>query len=332
LFNIEFVGLSEEEQQKGVLINDPNNPGRIYVSGKGLAYPADLPPPYRTRLAKVQEHANEQVRQMCEALNAHLKNAGIDMRFSFPEIRELYTEGVVRERHLAKALREAVYQKFRSDQERRATFEKIFNGQPVKSDLSDNAAMENEIRSKLLKAGGPAFIPEHPDQFLSLEHIRELILAAGGIPTYPLLADSVNGGYTEFEEDREKLMETLKRKGIWSVEFIPNRNSASALEKYATCFSDHGFLVSLGSEHNSPDLLPVKLFDKTKHSLSGILTKINFEGAALIAGHQYLVANGERGFLDAEGTPIPGRREVLIQLGTALIQTFNTPKNETFRK
>lgn len=323
LFNIEFVGLSEEEQQQGILINDPNNPGRIYLSGKGLAYPADLPEPYRTRLAKVQEHANAQVRQMCEALNAHLNSVGTDIRFSFPEIMERYTEGVVRERHLAKALREAVYKKYESEAERGAALENIFNGQPVKSDLSDHAAMENEIRSKLLKAGGPAYIPEHPDQFLSLEQIRELILAAGGIPTYPLLADSVNGGYTEFEQDKEKLVETLKRKGIWSVEFIPNRNSETALEEYATYFSKNGFLVSMGSEHNSPDLLPIRLFDKEKRKLSGLLAKINFEGAALIAGHQYMVANGEPGFLDAEGTPIPGNREVLVQLGTALIQTFN---------
>ncbi len=332
LFNIEFVGLSEEEQQQGILINDPNNPGRIYLSGKGLAYPAHLPEPYASRLTKVKAQANEQVRQMCEALNAHLKSVGSDIRFSFPEILEQYTEGVVRERHLAKALREAVYEKYESDENRSTAFKQIFNGQPVKSELSDHAALENEIRSKLLKAGGPAFIPEHPDQFLSLVQIRELILAAGGIPTYPLLADSVNGGYTEFEEDREKLLATLKRKGIWSVEFIPNRNSGSALEEYATFFSDHGFLVSMGSEHNSPALLPIKLFDKEKRGLSGILAKINFEGAAMIAGHQYLVANGAPGFLDAEGTPIPGSREVLIQLGTALIQTFNMSMHEAKRK
>lgn len=39
LFNIEFTGLLEEEQKKGIRINDPNNPGRIYFCGKGLDYP-----------------------------------------------------------------------------------------------------------------------------------------------------------------------------------------------------------------------------------------------------------------------------------------------------
>ena len=39
LFNIEFIGLLKEEQKKGIRINDPNNPGRIYFCGKGLDYP-----------------------------------------------------------------------------------------------------------------------------------------------------------------------------------------------------------------------------------------------------------------------------------------------------
>lgn len=34
LFNIEFIGLLKEEQKNGIRINDPNNPGRIYFSGK----------------------------------------------------------------------------------------------------------------------------------------------------------------------------------------------------------------------------------------------------------------------------------------------------------
>ena len=36
LFNIEFIGLLKTEQKNGIRINDPNNPGRIYFSGKGL--------------------------------------------------------------------------------------------------------------------------------------------------------------------------------------------------------------------------------------------------------------------------------------------------------
>lgn len=331
LFNIEFVGLSQAEQRKGIRINDPNNPGRIYISGKGLQFPVTLQDPHRSKLLRVRQNANAQVEEMCGALNAHLERVGIPVRFSFPALMQTYSKGNVRERHLAKALRVEIFQRFSSDEARMANLQKIFGGKPVKSSLGDHAALENEIRSNLLKAGGPAFIPEDPSHFLSLEEIRELILAAGGIPTYPLLADSVNGGYTEFEQDKEKLLETLQGKGIFSIEFIPNRNTMQALEEYAQFFSDNGFLVTMGSEHNTPELLPIRLFDKRGSHLSDVLAKINFEGASIVAAHQYLTARGETGFLDHDGMAVMDSREDLIQLGTALIHYFTTNANETIR-
>ncbi|MFC2090381.1 PHP domain-containing protein [Bacteroidota bacterium] len=329
LFNIEFIGLSSEEQMNEIRINDPNNPGRIYVSGKGLSFPVELPEPYKSELARVKHNANLQVKEMCDALNAHLLRVGLDIQFNYAEIERMYTEGIVRERHLAKALRIAVFEMFTSDQERNTILEQIFEGKEVKSAIGDNTELENEIRSKLLKAGGPAFIPENSEQFLSLEQIRELILKAGGIPTYPLLADSVNGAYTKFEENKEELMKKLVAKGIYSIEFIPNRNSMESLEEYATYFSDNGFIVTLGSEHNTPELIPIKLFDKEKKDLSETLKRINFEGAAITAAHQYLVGNGENGFLDTDGELVPGKKEELFKLGSALINYINTSANGT---
>ena len=37
LFNIEFISLQQQDQAAGVRVNAPNNPGRTYLSGKGLA-------------------------------------------------------------------------------------------------------------------------------------------------------------------------------------------------------------------------------------------------------------------------------------------------------
>jgi hypothetical protein len=42
LFNIEFIGLSKKHQQNNIRMNDPSNPGRIYICGKGLTYPFKL--------------------------------------------------------------------------------------------------------------------------------------------------------------------------------------------------------------------------------------------------------------------------------------------------
>jgi hypothetical protein len=43
LFNIEFIALNKSFQEQGIRVNDPNNPGRTYFSGKGLNAPLSLP-------------------------------------------------------------------------------------------------------------------------------------------------------------------------------------------------------------------------------------------------------------------------------------------------
>ena len=35
LFGIEFISLNAADQAAGLRVNDPNNPGRTYISGKG---------------------------------------------------------------------------------------------------------------------------------------------------------------------------------------------------------------------------------------------------------------------------------------------------------
>ena len=59
--------------------------------------------------------------------------------------------------------------------------------------MSDIPALDNEIRGNLLKSGGKAFVEEDENAFMSLDEVIEIILAAGGIPCYPVLLDDKNG-------------------------------------------------------------------------------------------------------------------------------------------
>ena len=63
LFNIEFMALQKDLQAEGVRVNDPNNPGRTYFSGKGLRYPLQINAEMLDRLFKVQEESNRQTAQ-----------------------------------------------------------------------------------------------------------------------------------------------------------------------------------------------------------------------------------------------------------------------------
>ena len=84
IMGIEFISLNSEDQAAGLRVNDPNNPGRTYISGKGLAYPVILKGEEARLLADVRKESNAQVERMCKKLNAHLSavNAGFNLDFS----------------------------------------------------------------------------------------------------------------------------------------------------------------------------------------------------------------------------------------------------------
>lgn len=285
LFNIEFISLNVEDQSAGIRVNDPNNPGRTYLSGKALSYPIILSGKEAQMLADVRDESNAQVEQMCAKLNAHLDSIKAGWSLSFAQIRSELTQGSIRERHLAKALRLGIEANV-AEKDRLDFYERVFGGKALSSDPSNVAAVENEIRSKLLKSGGAAFVQEDPKAFLPMETVQRIIEAAGGIPTYPFLADDAKGGFTDFEGDLQKASDILKKRGFRSVEFITTRNSTSVLESYAGYLCDEGFIVSFGSEHNTPALEPILLSTRDNQSLSEKLREINYRGACMLAAHQ----------------------------------------------
>lgn len=322
LFNIEFISLNKDDQQAGVRVNDPNNPGRTYLSGKGLKNPVDLKEPYRSQLADVRRESNAHVEKMCAKLNEILAAKNVGFSLDFGNIEKNMTKGSIRERHLAKALRMKVYEKCGGDEAKiKVMFNDIFGGKELKSAVSDEAAVENEIRGNLLKAGGGAFVPEDPKAFLPMETVRQIILNAGGLPTYPFLGDDAKGAFTDFEEDIVKTAEILKQRGIFSVEFITTRNSVEELEKYAGYLHDNGFVVTFGSEHNTPAMEPIELFARGGTPLTEKLLRINYEGACVVAAHQDMVSRGKKGYVSEDGTADVANRGKYIEYGDKIIKS-----------
>jgi len=172
LFNIEFIGLNQQDQAQGIRVNDPNNPGRTYISGKGLKCPPSLPEPYASQLSLVRAESNAQVKAMCAKINDLLDSLRLGFRLDYEQILREMTKGNIRERHLAKALRIKVYEQAlgsasgskkqvseagrEAEAKIAALFQQLFGGKALKSAINDHAAVENEIRGNLLKAGGAA--------------------------------------------------------------------------------------------------------------------------------------------------------------------------------
>ncbi len=315
LLNIELIGISKKDQASGVRVNDPGNPGRTYISGKGLSLEGDLPEHQAEKLKDILAESNLQVQKMVDLLNHYLVQKEVDISLSVDEIMEKHAVNLLRERHVAKMLRLKLDEAASNDQEYNELLSRIYNGQPVVAKRSDIAGTEDELRSKLLKAGAPAFVPEDVKAFPPLEEIIQLIRDAGGIPTYPVLLDGAGGQATEFENDKEQLLEALKSRGFNSMEFIPLRNEFEKLKEYAEYFYGKGFVVSFGTEHNTSAMIPMNVSCKGNVPLDDSLMEISFKGAAYVAAHQYLMVKDGPDYLQMS-------RSEMELLGRAIFQYY----------
>jgi hypothetical protein len=329
LFNIEFIGLLKEEQKNGIRINDPNNPGRIYFSGKGLDYPFQVGWMQRRQLRNVKRESQAQIKAMISKLNQLIERETPELELSYKTIKKEYAHQLVRERHIAKALRELALTISSSGAEQLRFIESLYGGKKSNTGILNPAALENEIRSNLLKKGGAAFVEEDENSFLELKKIIRIIMKAGGIPCYPVLLDDPAGNYTEFESDNEKLYNSLRHLGIECIELIPGRNDFTILKNFVEFFHNKGFIITFGTEHNTPEMSPLTVTTRGLKPLDEFLKKISWDGACAIAAHQYLRANGRQGYVLPDGTHSKEQLKDLISLGQLVIEYFlNKYKNE----
>lgn len=322
LYNIEFMGLMKDEQEKGIRINDPNNPGRIYFCGKGLDFPVIQDSDAMMTISKLSQESLIQTREMVEKTSAYLTSLNPKLELNFEEILQKYTKGMLRERHIAKVVRIKVFESYTTEAERKAAFTMIFGGKECSSDLKNTSALEDEIRSRLLKTGGPGFVKEDEKAFLPIEEIIDTIHDAGGIPCYPILCDDKNDNFTDFERVLESLYLELRSKNIYAVELIPGRNSFARVKEYSTFFHDRKFIVLFGTEHNSPEMIPLKVDSRGGKALDEELNSICFEGACIVAAHQYLRSKKMDAYIDSDGKPKIAHIDEFIELGNAVIEFF----------
>lgn len=322
LFNIEFIGLMKEEQKNGIRINDPNNPGRIYFSGKGLDYPFRLNWFLKWQLKRVIRESQNQIKAMTGKLNQLIQQVNPALKLNYEEIKKRFAHDLVRERHLAKAIRNIAAENFSTTGDQLQFIESLYGGRKSRAGMNNTAALENEIRSNLLKAGGAAFFEEDESSFLDLKKMMKIITSAGGIPCYPVLLDDQSGKYTEFEADTEELHSSLSSLGIGCIELIPGRNDHSTLKTFVEYFDRKGFVITFGTEHNTPDLIPLTVTARGGEPLDESLKQIAWDGVCVIAAHQYLRAFSRQGYVLDDGTLSRDQKHDLTNLGQMVIEYF----------
>ena len=228
----------------------------------------------------------------------------------------------LQERHVSQAFKEALFAKVRPE-ERIQRLNGILGAETKASGPEDFVAMQNDIRLHLMKAGKPAFVDE---TFVSFDDACRLVLELGGIPCYPTLADGASP-ICPFEQPPDKLIAEILRRNIHAVEWIPVRNKIEVLRECVTKMRAAGLAITAGTEHNTLDLIPLDPFCKDG-DVPDDVRALFWEGACVVAGHQFLTLHGECGFVDGEGNPNPDytsadeRIKAFAGIGAAVMQRY----------
>ncbi len=341
LYGLEIITLDDDLLRQGIKINDPGNPGKFYLCGKGITHFAPMDDEACDLLAVIRQSDSERMAQMTEKMASLFAAQGLETGLTASAIKGRVARRhdspadtvYLQERHLAQAFQEVLFERTDAS-ERSALLEKLF-GTASKTDPNEGTALQGEIRSHLMKAGKAAFAEE---TFVGFDHAYRLILALGGIPSYPTLADGTAPICT-FETPVESLIEEIQSRGIHAAEFIPIRNTPEVLGDYVRAMRRAGLVVTAGTEHNTLDLVPIEPTCLNGAPIPEDVRAIFEEGACVVAAHQYLVLSGKPGFVDASGIPngdystAEERITAFAKLGAELIQryreTFAQPDAET---
>ncbi len=308
LFGVEIITLIGDLPAGGSLINDPTNLNRMYLCGKALNR---LDPPVVSaarRMAAIRAVSEDRMRQMTALVAARFEQAGLDGGVTDKQIAASVAQrcGVpiewvsLQERHLAQAFQELLFRDVEPGG-RAAALGRLFEA-PTSVDTADAIAVQEAVRSNLMKAGRPAFVPEAA---ISFEDAYRLILELGGIPCYPILADGAAPICT-FEQPAEALAERLLGRGVYCAELIPGRNRPEVVDRYVTVLRSAGIVIMAGTEHNTKRMLPVAPTALGGEQLSDLAREAFWEGTCVVAAHQHLRASGRPGYVDDDGRPIAG--------------------------
>jgi hypothetical protein len=293
-FSIEAVAVDREAAEAGLKINDPANPGRIYLCGKGVTrVPPDSSPEMQS-LARMRAALERRNREITGKISRLFQDRLGAPGPTWEDVVGLTPRGNATERHVAYAillrLRELAAKQGK-------TLSELILAccGTVPPAGADDATLQIFLRAKLLKAGAPGYVPENADAFVSVAELRGIFLAFGSIPTCPILGNPVLAG----EQNIEALLDRLEAMGFYAVEVIPTRNTRERLEEIVFAAQRRWWPVFNGTEHNTPETRP--LLDP--FALDPEFEPWFCQSTAVLLGHQRLVAQGEPGFVDREGRP-----------------------------
>ena len=321
MFGLEIITHVPELEAAGMRVNDPANPGRFYVCGKGIDPEREKSPRAAATASGIRAGNDLRAAEMVGRVAAHLQASGVPgadglsvatIAATVARRASVPVEWVsLQERHIAMVVQELLAGL--PHDERAAALERVY-GKASGVDVDDPVALQGELRARLLKSGTPGFAPEVPVGF---DDAYWYVLDMGGIPVYATLADGTMP-ICEFETPADELARRVVERRIFAAEIIPIRNHCALVDEYVRAFQDAGLVVMAGTEHNTAERIPLDPAC-VDGPLSAFARQAFWEGTCVVAAHQHLVALGEPGYVDAHGDRTARPVAELIELGAGII-------------
>lgn len=223
-------------------VNSLGEPGVAYIMGAGFGR---LPAPNSdamAALAAFRQQANVRNRALVERINARLPDIAINYE---TDVLSLSPGGCPTERHIVRAYRLKAEQSFCSKKSKSAFWSQLLRkaaGPPAKMDsrpaagtvsnffanlshvamerlIDDPPAMEEKIRTLLVKGGGIGYIRPTEQTFPPVDDFIDWVLDCNAIPMVTWLDGTSRG-----EADMTAMLECMKTKGAAALNIVPDRN------------------------------------------------------------------------------------------------------------
>jgi len=117
LFGLEIICLIDELVKQGVKINDPGNPGKMYICGKGITRFAPFSADASRLLGVIRHNDSTRMREVIRKLGEVLAQRGLPIRLTDAEVIDMVATRhgcprgriYLQERHVCQAFQEAIF-------------------------------------------------------------------------------------------------------------------------------------------------------------------------------------------------------------------------------
>ncbi len=281
-------------------INSPGEPGVFYFMGSGFVKaPADGSKA-AAGFGLLLEQSHRRNRELIARVNAALPAAKLDYE---RDVLPLTPDKNATERHIVRAYYDQAIKEQGSPEAAAAFWAKVFGADEAELAAKSPNAMNDYLRSKLMKKGGLGYTQPTKDTFPPIEQVIELIRECRALPNAAWLDGSLPG-----EAAPKTQLECLVAKGLEMVNIIPDRNwnfkdpakaavRVQALNEYIAAAQALDLPIIVGTECNKPGQR--KVDDFKAPALAPHLDTFTF-GANVLFGHTRLLRYADYSYSDAQ--------------------------------